>query len=522
MALLNLRIGPRLIGGFGLVLALLILLAIMGVVNMTRLNANTNRLANQEWVAAKLATNALDNVRGSVARVFQITVATNPAEIAKAYERLQANTTAFDDALNKLERYMEEGEERTVFAKARAVRTQYVASYEKVLALAKAGNQEGARSQAFGETYTYLHGFADVLRNLISLQQTGFEAGARLSEETFEWARMQTAILSVVAVLLGIGLGLWITRSITVPIQNAVKIAQTVANGDLNSRIEVVGRDETSELMQAIKEMQSHLVEVVANVRQGSESVATASGEIAQGVIDLSSRTEEQASALEQTAASIDELGSSIKHTFESGKRANQMASSAAEVAVKGGAVVAQVVQTMEAINVSSKKIADIIGLIDGIAFQTNILALNAAVEAARAGDQGRGFAVVASEVRSLAGRSASAAKEIKALIETSVGNVDEGCKLVEMAGSTMDEIVVSVRRVASIMGEISVSSQDQSAGIDQVNQAISQMDQVTQQNAALVEEAAAAASSLEVQAQQLVKVVSVFNLGTSRALTLT
>jgi methyl-accepting chemotaxis protein len=242
--------------------------------------------------------------------------------------------------------------------------------------------------------------------------------------------------------------------------------------------------------------------------------VQGATREIASGVADLSERTEHQASSLEETSASMEELAATVKQNFASGQHANQLAGSASEVAVKGGAVVAQVVHTMEAINVSSRKIADIIGVIDGIAFQTNILALNAAVEAARAGEQGRGFAVVASEVRLLAGRSAEAAKEIKGLIGASVENVNEGCKLVEQAGSTMDEIVVSVRRVADIMGEITTASQDQSAGIDQINQAMTQMDQVTQQNAALVEEAAAAAQSLEHQAQNMVQVVSVFKLG--------
>jgi methyl-accepting chemotaxis protein len=260
--------------------------------------------------------------------------------------------------------------------------------------------------------------------------------------------------------------------------------------------------------------MNNSLVNIVNQVRSGSEAMATSTHEIADGNMDLSSRTEEQASALEETAAAMEQLASTVKQNFESGKHANQLAETAAQVAAKGGNVVSQVVHTMEAINVSSRKIADIIGVIDGIAFQTNILALNAAVEAARAGEQGRGFAVVASEVRSLAGRSAEAAKEIKTLIGASVGNVSEGCRLVEQAGSTMDEIVVHVRRVADLMREVTVASEEQTSGIEQVNQAVGQMDQVTQQNAALVEEAAAAAQSLEHQAKTLVQVVSVFNLG--------
>jgi methyl-accepting chemotaxis protein len=266
--------------------------------------------------------------------------------------------------------------------------------------------------------------------------------------------------------------------------------------------------------LEALQDMNDSLVNIVNQVRGGADSMATATQEIADGNMDLSSRTEEQASALEETAASMEELATTVKQNFESGKHAYALAESAAQVAAKGGTVVSQVVHTMESINVSSRKIADIIGVIDGIAFQTNILALNAAVEAARAGEQGRGFAVVASEVRSLAGRSAEAAKEIKSLIGASVGNVSEGCKLVEQAGSTMDEIVVHVRRVADLMREVTTASQDQTSGIEQVNQAVGQMDQVTQQNAALVEEAAAAAQSLQHQASSLVQVVSVFKLG--------
>jgi methyl-accepting chemotaxis protein len=311
-----------------------------------------------------------------------------------------------------------------------------------------------------------------------------------------------------------------ISRQLGAEPGEAAAVAQRVGAGDLSVQIDLQPGDSSS-LMAQLKAMQGNLSKLVSQVRGGSGAMATATSQIAAGNLDLSSRTEEQASALEQTAASMEELASTVKQNFESGKHANQLAESASQVAVKGGAVVAQVVHTMEAINVSSKKIADIIGVIDGIAFQTNILALNAAVEAARAGEQGRGFAVVASEVRSLAGRSATAAKEIKDLISASVSNVDEGCKLVEQAGSTMDEIVVSVRRVTDIMGEISAASQDQSAGIDQINQAMGQMDQVTQQNAALVEEAAAAAQSLEQQAQNMVQVVSVFKLGRQGGLAL-
>jgi methyl-accepting chemotaxis protein len=304
-----------------------------------------------------------------------------------------------------------------------------------------------------------------------------------------------------------------IARSITRPIQVAVDVAQRIAEGDLTAEVASGGRDETGQLMQAMKNMKASLANIVSQVRTGTETIAVASRQIAAGNLDLSSRTEEQASSLEETASSMEELTSTVRQNAENARQANQLVVSTADVAVRGGRVVGQVVDTMASIKESSRKIADIIGVIDGIAFQTNILALNAAVEAARAGEQGRGFAVVASEVRNLAQRSAGAAKEIKSLIEDSVDKVDAGGKLVDEAGKTMDEVVSSVKRVTDIMSEIAAASQEQSSGIEQVNQAIAQMDEVTQQNAALVEEAAAAAESLQDQAGKLTEAVSVFKL---------
>jgi len=333
------------------------------------------------------------------------------------------------------------------------------------------------------------------------------------NQSIYVWVRNTCISGMLFAVLLGAVICIWLVHAIVRPLAEAVDVAKAVAAGDLTKKIESTATDETGQLLKALREMNESLVRIVSEVRGGTETIATASSQIASGNLDLSARTETQASSLEETASSMEQLTSTVKQNAESAIQANQLAMSASEVAVKGGAVVSQVVDTMGSINESAKKIVDIIAVIDGIAFQTNILALNAAVEAARAGEQGKGFAVVATEVRQLAQRSAAAAKEIKSLIDNSVEKVDTGAKLVDQAGATMKEIVDSVKRVTDIMSEISVASKEQTDGIQQVNQAINQMDEVTQQNAALVEEAAAAASSLQDQAVNLSHVVSVFKL---------
>jgi methyl-accepting chemotaxis protein len=328
-------------------------------------------------------------------------------------------------------------------------------------------------------------------------------------------ASSHTQLIALAVLVIGLGiLCAWLlTTSITRPMQRAVTAARRVASGDLTGTIEVTSKDEAGELLQALKDMNENLLRIVSQVRSGTETISTASNEIAAGNQDLSSRTEQQASSLEETASSMEELTSTVKQNADNARQANQLAATAANVAAKGGEVVSEVVDTMASINEASKKVVDIISVIDGIAFQTNILALNAAVEAARAGEQGRGFAVVATEVRNLAQRSAAAAKEIKDLIGDSVSKVDSGTELVGRAGKTMEEVVASIRRVTDIVSEIAAASNEQSAGIEQVNQAIAQMDQVTQQNAALVEEAAAASESMLDQSQQLSRAVSEFKL---------
>ena len=349
---------------------------------------------------------------------------------------------------------------------------------------------------------------------LLKLQVADAKKEYDTGVERYQTIRMVSVSSIVAGLVLAWLFGLALIRSLSKSLNSAVDVAHAVAKGDLTQSIETEGKDEVAQLMTALAAMTQSLVQVVSSVRQGSEGVATASAEIAQGNNDLSARTEQQASALEQTAASMEELSSTVKQNADSARTANQLAVSASTIAVEGGNVVGRVVETMREINTSSRKISDIIQVIDGIAFQTNILALNAAVEAARAGEQGRGFAVVASEVRSLAGRSAEAAKEIKGLINASVERVEHGTALVDQAGATMTEVVTSIQRVTDIMGEISAASNEQSLGVAQVGEAVTQMDQTTQQNAALVEEMAAAASSLKSQAQDLVHTVAVFNLG--------
>ena len=357
-------------------------------------------------------------------------------------------------------------------------------------------------------------GYIKPLASLLPLKEAGAKATYERSSATNATLTGASIVLAIALTCLILVVVVWVMRSITTSLHEAVTMARQVADGDLSTTIIVDRHDEMGRLLQALAEMQGSLRKVVGEVRSSVKGIATASSEIAAGNADLSSRTEEQASSLEETASSMEELTTTVKQNAENARQANQLAAGASKVALRGGQVVSEVVETMGAITASSKKIADINGVIDGIAFQTNILALNAAVEAARAGEQGRGFAVVASEVRSLAQRSAAAAKEIKALIEDSVGKVESGGRLVDEAGKTMSEIVASVQRVTDIMADIAAASQEQGSGIEQVNRAITQMDQVTQQNAALVGEASAAAESLKEQSGRLAQAVAVFRVG--------
>ena len=424
---------------------------------------------------------------------------------------MSATTKEVSEKQKKLETLIDSDKGKELLAKVATARKTYVDARAKLLERKKAGEDVFALvdSDLRPMAQNYIQSLENVTKYTDD-ELAAFEKSVLSSAETSQWV---LAIGAGASLVLGLLFAVWATRSITTPVQRAVEAAEEISKGNLSLRIDAQGKDEAARLLRALSEMQESLSRIVGHVREGSQSVAVASSEIASGNNDLSARTEQQASALQQTAASMEQLNSTVRQNADNARQANQLAMSASTVAVQGGEVVSQVVETMKGINDSSRKISDIIGVIDGIAFQTNILALNAAVEAARAGEQGRGFAVVASEVRSLAGRSAEAAKQIKTLINDSVERVEHGTSLVDQAGTTMTEVVGAIKRVTDLMGEISAASNEQSQGVSQVGEAVTQMDQVTQQNAALVEEMAAAASSLNNQAQDLVDTVAFFKL---------
>ena len=519
MNLRDYKIGVRLGIGFGSILLILVAMVLsanyLNYSNKAKLTAGLELSTAKSLQAAAMKSAMLET--GIAMR--NIGLQSDVSLMQKEEEKVKDQRKRYETAIGGIKGLGLDDGEKKVLSDIAALDSEVDAAFKEAIGQVLAFNSEGAAKVIASRIDPLNTQTLAQINKLVDMQAAAARdvmAGSVASDRKL---MLMLFGLGAAAVAIGVLCALAITRSITVPLSGAVEVAQKVAAGELTSQVHVEGKDETSELLQALKDMNSSLAKTVGDVRLGTELITTASQEIASGNADLSSRTESQASSLEETASSMEELTSTVKQNADNARQANQLAVSASSVAEKGGTVVAQVVDTMGSIKESSRKIFDIIGVIDGIAFQTNILALNAAVEAARAGEQGRGFAVVATEVRNLAQRSAGAAREIKELIGDSVGKVDAGSKLVDEAGQTMDLIVTSIKQVADIMGEITAATQEQSNGIEEVNQAITQMDEMTQQNAALVEEAAAAAESMQEQAQNLAQAVSIFKLSHDEAM---
>lgn len=506
-------IGQRLAVVLGVVLLIAFLGSGIGYWALHRVAVETKDMFAQSLASERLATDWYRNITNGVNRTSAIAVSTDP-QLAQFFAASAAESTKQSGELQKqLEVLLDAPDERVLFDKLSQARKTYLSSRDAVTQAKKAGDSDKARQLFDAEFSPAAVVFQDAIKAVVQSQRDKLDAAAQRVDETNRQARWALVVFGVCALIVGGTLSVWLRRSITQPLREAVSVAEAIARFDLSSKITTQAQDETGQLLHALHSMQVSLTRLISSVRQSTDSIGTASSEIASGNMDLSSRTEQTASNLQQAAASMMQLTGTVRQTADSAATANQLASSAATVAQRGGQVVSQVVSTMDEISASSRRIGDIIGTIDGIAFQTNILALNAAVEAARAGEQGRGFAVVAGEVRSLAQRSAEAAKEIKGLIGASVERVESGSRLVQDAGTTMGEIVASVQRVTDIIGEITAAAQEQRDGIDQINLAVTQLDQMTQQNAALVEEAASAAESLKDQSTRLSGEMGVFKL---------
>jgi methyl-accepting chemotaxis protein len=516
MNIRNMSIGQRLALGFGFVIALLILLATLSYVQIISLNQEVGLTVKTRYPKTVAANKIKADVSEATRNMLSVLIMTDPSQVKKEIDNMQAKTASASAVIAELSKTPTDAQGQEILTALGAIQEKFIPLQANFVALVNDDKKDEAMIKFMFKLRPLQGKYFEQIDKFVAYQNTLMErAGDSAASATLRTEGMILA-LTVAAIALSLTVAFLATRSITVPLTQAVSVARRVAEGDLTSVIVVTGHDEMGQMMQALKDMNDSLIKIVAEVRAGTDSIALASGEIASGNHDLSSRTEQQAGSLGQTSSSMRELTGTVQQNADNARQANQLAAKASEVAVRGGSVVSHVVETMGSITASSKKIVDIIGVIDGIAFQTNILALNAAVEAARAGEQGRGFAVVAAEVRNLAQRSAAAAKEIKTLIGDSVTKVAEGSNLVEQAGVTMEEVVASVRRVTDIMGEITSASQEQSAGIAQVNGTIVEMDESTQQNAALVEEATAAAESMQLQAANLARVVSIFKIDAS------
>ena len=513
MNIRNLKIGKRLALGFGFLCVALVFMVGQGTIMLGRVNDGTDEIVNMRLPRMELTSRMLSDVNDIAIALRNMMLDDSADDRAKQVASITAMRKDLDSLLVQLDGLLRAPRSRTLLAQEVELNAKYTQGQVDLIRLIESGDDAGARAYLKTKLRPVLADYKAVIGQQIQVQAGLANDTAREAQVMYTNTRTLMIVLGAVMLALACALAWWISASITRPLRRALDVATAVAGGDLTSRVDVDSTCEVGQLLGALKRMNENLVGTVGTVRGGTDAIALASGEVAAGNRDLSARTEQQASALEETASSMEELTSTVKQNADNARQANTLAATASTVAAKGGDVIEQVVDTMAQIHTSSSRIVDIIGVIDGIAFQTNILALNAAVEAARAGEQGRGFAVVAGEVRNLAQRSAAAAREIKTLIADSTSKVDTGSSLVREAGSTMGEIVDSVRRVADILTEITAASQEQSAGIEQINQAITQMDDVTQQNAALVEQAAAASQAMQDQAARLAEAVAVFRL---------
>ncbi|OYO28034.1 methyl-accepting chemotaxis protein [Janthinobacterium sp. PC23-8] len=509
----NMKIAYKLLLSFLIILILTLATGIFGILQTERLNAASTGVLNNTLPSVRYALLMKATLNRMRVSELQHILSSEVSDFDYYEKSIGSRTKEFTGFVEKFTLLVDTAEEKQLFESLNQSFVDYRTASKKVLALSRAGNQDEARKAIRGDSVKLFRKVNDLVDKLVDLSQE--ESARALVTNDYLMSSSRGWIIGILAaaMLISVTLALFIAGMISRPLRAVVSVAERVASGDLTASMTVASTDEIGQLQRAMQTMTASLQTLVGQVRGGTVAINIASQEIASGNLDLSSRTEQQAASLEETAAAMEELTSTVKQTAVNALEANSLVATAAAVAGQGGAVVSEVISTMNSINESSRKIVDIISVIDGIAFQTNILALNAAVEAARAGEQGRGFAVVASEVRNLAQRSAAAAKEIKGLINDSVEKVGAGSKLVDQAGSTMADVVASVRKVSDIVNEISSATQEQSGGIEEVNIAIIKMDEVTQQNAALVEQAAAAAQSMQDQAAQLAQAIKVFRL---------
>jgi methyl-accepting chemotaxis protein len=513
MRLSHLKIGARLTLAFSTSVALLLIVLGVAVSVLDAMGGTMDGLIDDRYAQITLSNTIKTVGDQGVITIGRILLAKDPAQLSKLMDDYAAIRAANTQNLKKLESILHSPESKAIFEEQTKARQAYGAVVRKVFDLIAADKRDEAMAVYQDELPAPQARYYALIDKMVDLQAHSMVVDAADAKSSSRRAKIKMLLASVLAVLLGAGTSYVIARSITRPIGRAVALAESVASGNLTERLEPEGKDEVARLIVALQDMVDSLHRIVSRVRGGADAIATAAHEVSQCNVDLSARTEQQASALQETASAMEQLTSAVKLSADNAGEASKSAVSASLVATRGGQAVGRVIDTMTSISASSKRIVEIIGVIDGIAFQTNILALNAAVEAARAGEQGRGFAVVASEVRSLAQRSATAAKEIKSLIAASVEKVDEGSKMVEQAGATMQQVVASIQRVSDIVAEISTSSREQSTGIEQVNVAILQMDDSTQKNAAMVEQGTASASAMREQAKHLADVVGAFAL---------